>query len=385
MQFNFDEVVDRRGTRSVKWESFSPDVLPLWVADTDFSVNPIILKRIQERLNHPVLGYTLVNHELILAVQNFLYTQYQWVVDEAAIIPMTGVVPGLNFSCRAFCKPGDGVLFQVPVYPPFYDAPRNNFLEAQTSSLYFDKVSNSYKIDFDEFENSIKSNTRLFMLCNPHNPVGRVFRRDELSALADICIRHDLVICSDEIHSDIIFSGNYHIPIATLSPEISRRTVTLISPSKTFNIPGLNCSLAVIEDERMRQQFVQALKGLSNGANLLGQIASCSAYSECQDWYIQAKKYIEGNRDFLEAYCDEALPGIHMTRMEATYLAWLDCSESGILSMPQEFFLDQAKVGLNAGSTFGAGFERFVRLNIGTSRIILEEALDRMSKSLKKL
>ena len=223
------------------------------------------------------------------------------------------------------------------------------------------------------------------LLCNPHNPVGRVFTPAELEKLADICLRHNLIICSDEIHCDLLYPGYRHIPIATLSPEVANRTVTLMAPSKTYNLAGLHCGLVIIKDPGLRKRWRQTSQGIVPGVDIMGHMAALAAYRHGQDWLEQVLAYLEGNRDFLCRYLNDHLPGIRMSRMEATYLAWPDCRDSGISGNPGEFFLKEARVALNDGAEFGKGGEGFVRLNFACPRKTLNEALDRMTAALKKL
>ena len=384
MNYDFDEIIDRHDTNALKWEIFPEDVLPLWVADMDFAVAPPIINRMKKRLENPIFGYSLDSAELIRTIQKRMLDRYNWQIDTESIVLVPGIVSGINFACRAVCEPGESVIFQTPVYPPFYEAPLNNKLESCLSSLTYDSKEKIYNIDFDEFRSRIKENTRLFILSNPHNPVGRVFTADELQKLGEICCRNDIIICSDEIHSDIIYNGYKHTPIASVDPEIADRTITFIAPSKTFNIPGLSCSAAIIQNRDLRKKFTQSLRGFSNGVSFIAQEAGFAAYSECNDWLDQMNCYLEANRDFLFDTVAREMPSIGINKIQATYLAWLDCSKTGIEGNPEKFFVEKARVGLNDGAAFGRGYEKFVRLNFGTPRKILEEALDRMANALHK-
>jgi cystathionine beta-lyase len=247
------------------------------------------------------------------------------------------------------------------------------------------RTDGSYEIDFDRFEAAITDRTRIFLLCNPHNPLARVFRRDELERMAEVCLRHEVVICSDEIHCDLVFEGYEHLPIASLAPEIADRTITLLAPSKTFNIAGLKCSLAIIENADLRKRFVEAKRGLVPWVNLLGQVAALAAYRDGGPWLEAVLSYLQANRDFLHDYVASHLTGVSMTRPEGTYLAWLDCREAGIPGNPHEFFLEEAKVAMNDGATFGQGGEGFVRLNFGCPRSMLVQALEQMRAALLTL
>lgn len=384
MKFNFDKNVNRKGTSSLKWETYPADVTPAWVADTDFEVPPQIISRIRQRLEHPVFGYTYDLPELKAAVVARMASRYGWKISEESIVLVPGIVSGVNFAVRAYTHPGDSVLFQQPAYPPFFSAPVNNSAEPIASTMVFNKSIRLYETDFDEFERKIQKNTRMFILCNPQNPTGRAYQKEELTRIAEICERHDLIICSDEIHNEIVYDGVQHIPIASLNSDIAKRTVTFIAPSKTFNIPGMYCSAAIITDAEMRKQFHQAMSGLGSAVSVLSQEAALAAYTECDDWLAQNNAYLAANRDFLLEFLRKEIPAIQTNDIQATFLAWLDCSAISNLTEPQGFFLREAKIGLNDGGTFGKPYSRFVRLNFGTQRHNLENILNRMAESLKK-
>jgi cystathionine beta-lyase len=293
------------------------------------------------------------------------------------------LVTGLNFAFQSYAAPGEGVLVQPPVYHHFIKDPINHGRVVLDPPLV--QNGDTYEIDFDAFEKAITKETRIFILCNPHNPVARVYTRKELEKIAEICLRHRLVICSDEIHCDLLYPGHRHIPIATLGAEVAHRTVTLIAPSKTYNLAGLRCGLAVIQNEEMGKVWKKTTQGLNPGLNILGQVAAVAGYREGQEWLDQIRGYLTRNRDFLCQYVPDKLPGVRMTRMEATYLAWLDCRQAGIPGNPFQFFLKEAKVALNDGAEFGRGGEGFVRLNFACPRKTLTEAVDRMSLAVQKL
>ncbi len=382
MQYNFDELHDRQSTESVKWNFYDRDVLPLWVADTDFVSPQPVLEALQKRVAHGIFGYPQRNPGLIASIQDWLYRLYEWKVDEKEIVFLPCVMTGVHLSVMALTEPGDGLLVQPPIYPPIYNAAQTTGRSYQ-EALLVRRPDGSYDIDFEAFEAAITPQTSAFILCNPHNPTGRVFQPDELKRMADICLKHDLWIISDEIHSDLIFPGHPHTPIASLSPEISRRTVTMMAPSKTFNIAGLGFSFAVVQDSDVRKRLMSAKHGLVPSPNLLSQVASEAAYRDGQEWLEQVMTYLQENRDFLYAYVQEQLPGIEMGRPEGTYLAWLDCRKSGIEGNPAKFFLEKARVGLNNGEDFGAEGKGFARLNFACPRKTLQEALERMRSALE--
>lgn len=386
MIYNFDELPERRSTESVKWNYFGDDVLPMWVADMDFVSPQPVIQALRERIAHGVFGYPGELAGLRETIVEKLEKRYQWKVSPDALVFIPGVVTGINMAAHAVlpdedgCNPG-GVLVQTPVYTPFLGVGRNVNGTRQETELTRG-ADGSYRIDFDAFENAITDQTRMFLMSNPHNPVGRVFTRHELERMAEICLRHKLVICSDEIHCDLIFSGHKHIPIASLDPEIEQNTITLMAPSKTFNIAGLVCSFAVIPNPDLRRIFCQSNRGLVHGVNLLGLVAARAAYQEGQEWLDQLLVYLEGNRDLLYNFVKEHMPGVKMARAEGTYLAWMDFSETGVGDKPCEFFIEKAKVATNDGASFGKGGKGFIRLNFGCPRSMLQEALERMREAL---
>jgi cystathionine beta-lyase len=384
MIYNFDQAPDRRSTESVKWNYYPRDVLPMWVADMDFVSPEPVIRALQERVAHGVFGYPGDLSGLRDAIVAYLSSSYGWQVAPEDIVFLPGVVPGFNLAARAFIEPGDGILMHTPVYMPFLGVARNVGGLRQETGLAR-SPSGTYGLDLEAFEGSITDRSRVFLMCNPHNPVGRVYTRAELESLAEICLRHNLLICSDEIHCDLVYPGHPHLPIASLSPEVARRTITLMAPSKTYNIAGLACSFAIIQDPELRGQYCRAEKGLVHGANLLGLVAARAAYREGQEWLTQLLAYVQGNRDLLHDYVNERLPGVQMCLPEGTYLAWLDCRAAGIEGKPCDFFMEKARVAVNDGAAFGAGGEGFVRLNFGCPRPMLVEALERMRAALENL
>jgi cystathionine beta-lyase len=284
-------------------------------------------------------------------------------------------------AAQAFVGANGGLLIQPPVYMPFLRV-ANNVGGIDQEAPLTPHSDGYYTVDDDRFESAITDQTRMFLLCNPHNPVGRVFHRDELERMAAICLRHNLVICSDEIHGDLIFSGHQHVPVASIDPEIAQKTVTLMAPSKTFNIAGLSCSFAVIQNPTLRKQFEQGGLGMVHGVNLLGLVAAQAAYQHGQEWLDQMLAYLEENRNVLVRFVNEQLPGVKIFCPEGTYLAWLDCRNAGLGDKPAEFFHKTARVALNEGDAFGQQGAGFVRLNFGCPRSMLLEALERMKKAL---
>ncbi len=381
MAYNFDQSIDRRHSDSVKWRVFDEDVLPMWVADMDFVSPEPVIRALAERVIHGVFGYGVEPKELRELLVTRLRDLYNWIVLPEAIVFVPGVVAGFNAACRAIAVPGDGVLVQTPVYGPILDVPHNFGMTRDEMELTRGS-DGRYTVDLDRMAATITDRTRTFVLCSPHNPVGRVFEQTELAAMADLCLQRDLTIISDEIHCDLVFSGYRHIPIAALAPEVAARTITVMAPSKTFNIAGLGCSFAVIPNPDLRKRYQAASKDLVPHVDLLAFTAALAAYRDGGPWLADCLRYLEDNRDIVAGFVAERLPGITMSPMEGTYLAWFDCRQADLPDAPAKFFLKQARVAMNDGDWFGRGGEGFVRLNFGCPRATLEEALRRMEKAM---
>lgn len=382
IDFNTD--IDRLSTESVKWRVFPPDVLPMWVADMDFRSPEPVINALRERVNHGVFGYGIVPQELKDVFRERLHSRYGWTVKDESLVFVPGVVTGFNLACRAFVEPGAGLLIQTPVYPPILAAPSRSGVRRDEMELTRG-MDGRYSVDMDKFRQAIQPTTRAFLLCNPHNPVGRVFTRNELEEMAEICQKHHLTIISDEIHCDLIYTGQRHIPVATLSPEIEQHTITLMAPSKTFNIAGLDCSIAIIPNPELRNKFETIREDLVGAVNILGITAALAAYRDGDEWYQGLMAYLESNRNEVAAFVNEKMPGVSTLTPEGTYLAWLDCRAAGIDSSAAKYFLKYAKVAVNDGGDFGRGGEGFVRFNFGSSRSRVMEALERMNKVLNEL
>jgi cysteine-S-conjugate beta-lyase len=382
MSYDFDRVIDRLQTESHKWHKYPPDVLPLWVADMDFRSPEPVIRALRERVEHGVFGYGLEQPDFYEVFLDRLQKRYGWHVSRDAILLIPGVIPAFNVACRALTVPGDGLLLQTPMYPPILRVPQNVGLSSDEMELSR-QSDGRYTIDFDRFEAAIGERTRVFLLCNPHNPVGRVYRRDELTRMAEICLRRGLWICADEIHCELTFAGEQHVPIASLDPEIADRTVTLMAPSKTFNLAGLKCSVAIIPNAALREKFVAAQVDMVRAVNILGYTASLAAYRDGQPWLDELLRYLETNRDLVIEFVRSRLPGVGIAPPEATYLAWLDCRGLELPGDdPYSFFLERARVALNDGQAFGRGGQGFVRLNFGCPRATLTQALERMAAAL---
>ncbi len=377
--FNFDTPVDRSGTYSMKWDKYKEkDIIPLWVADMDFLSPPAVIDALSERVKHGIFGYTLPPDELSAVVGRMLEEEYGWKTEKEWIVWLPGLVTGLNVVCRAVGKDGDDVMTAIPVYPPFLTAPGN--FHRNLIKTHLIETNGQWEFDFESIEKSITKHTRLFLLCNPHNPVGRVYNIDELISLASICSKHDIIISSDEIHCGLLLEpGTRHIPVASLSTEIADRAITLMAPSKTFNLPGLGCSFAIISNPELRKSFNAAMNGIVPRVNTMGYIAAIAAYRDSHDWHAALLDYLRENRDLVISSVNK-IPGLSSRQIEATYLSWIDTRQSGIED-PVKFFED-AGVGLFDGKEFGT--PGFVRLNFGCPRSLLEKALERMAIAIER-
>ncbi len=391
---SFDDLVDRRGTNSLKWTRYGKDVLPLWVADMDFLAPEPAQTALLHAVEHGIFGYEMPNRMLAETVATRMERLYQWKVSAEAVVAVPGIVAGFHAAARAACKPGEGILIQPPVYHPFLEVPHNTGCVTQFAPLaqINDRHAVRYEIDWQAFEAGLNSNSArsaMFLLCQPHNPTGQIYTCDELRRMADICLRNNSVICSDEIHSELLLGGAKHVPIAAIDPEIARRTITLVSPSKTFNLVGLFCGFAIIPDSKLRARFRTVVQELTLHVNSLGLIAAQAAFSGgCDEWLEDLRKYLTANRDCVVDFVSRELAGVWTTVPDATYLAWLDFGDlvraGKISGDPHRFFLEKAKVALVAGTEFGPGGENFARLNFGCPRTTLMEALRRIGDALSR-
>jgi cystathionine beta-lyase len=374
----------RRETHATKWTFFEEDVLPMWVADMDFRSPEPVIRALTERVQHGVFGYQFDSPPLRQTLVERLHTRHHLSIQPDQILFIPGLVEALNLVCEVFGEHG-GVLMQTPIYPPFLSAPANNGCAAQKVPLA--RISEGarmrYEIDFEAFEAAITPESRVFLLCNPHNPVGRVYTRAELERLAEICLRHNLLICADEIHCDLVYDGHQHLSIASLAPEIAARTITLLAPSKTFNLPGLGLGFAVVSDDELRARLTKKLWGMGAFVNALGYTAALAAYQEGQPWLDETMAYLKANRDFVVEFVETRLPGVQVTVPEGTYLAWLDMGGADISGSAYKFCLDHARVACGNGTDFAAG-ETFIRLNYGCPRDMLTDALERICAAVEE-
>jgi len=381
MRWNFDEPARREGTSCIKYdlrkETFGvAEVIPLWVADMDFNTPDFIIKALTARLSHEILGYSFRPEEYYSSIINWTRSRHKWNLEKEWICFSPGIVPALNICTLAFTEPGDEVIVQPPVYFPFFSA-----VESHGRSLVYNRLIESggnWEIDFDNLKKCIGRKTKMIIISNPHNPVGRVWSPEELTELANICISNGILILSDEIHCDLILPGFRHTPLARLSELFAERSATCIAPSKTFNLAGLSTSSVIIPDPAIRKKFSSTLDKLHiGGGNIFGTVASVAAYTYGQEWLDELMLYLSGNEDFVAEYCRNLIPEIVPVQLEATYLMWLDCRKLAMTGKElQNFFIKRAGVGMNEGSTFGPGGEGFMRMNIACPRSTLVKAME---------
>ncbi|CAA6692325.1 MULTISPECIES: MalY/PatB family protein [unclassified Lentimonas] len=377
--YNFDTCPDRTGYGSLKWDKYKGrDILPLWVADMDFTTAPKITAALQQRLDHGIFGYTVPYEAPVNAVLNYLERQHGYSAKAHWLNFLPGLVPAINLCCHAFVASDESVMTATPVYPPFLGAPDYANRELIKVPLCLD-ASDQWTLDFDAMEAAVKPNTKLFILCSPHNPVGRVYTEAELTRLGDFCEKHDLILISDEIHCDLVFDANaQHIVTAKLSETLAARTVTLMAPSKTYNLPGLACAFSVIEDSKLRLQFQKTIRGIITEVNCFGYAGCEAAYNHGEAWRQELITYLRGNYELISKFLKEQIPDITFRPMESTYLAWFDVTKLE-LENPVKFFEDNG-VGLSDGTPFD-GIQH-VRLNFGCPRSRLQEGLEKMAAAL---
>ncbi len=385
MVYNFDHTPNRRDPKVVnKWTYYKKDILPMWVADMDFPAPTPILNELHKVVTQGVLGYELPSAALKETVAARMDKLYKWKIKPDTVVPVTGIVSGFTVAAHAFCSPKRGIFVQPPVYNEFHEV-KNNVGIPQIDVPLVEHVNGnilSYEIDWDIFEKQVKR-AGMFLLCNPHNPLGIIFSRDELLRMAEICIRNKVLIVSDEIHSELLLDENQFTPMAKLSSEIANHTITLIAPSKTFNVPGLFCGFAIIPDKELRERYIKQVEHLRLHVNSMGLHAAQVAFSgACDGWLRDLRKHLTANRDFLIDYVTKYMPGVRVTSPAATYLAWLDFTQLKLKKSPFDFFMKEARVALSDGKIFGTGYGGYARLNFGTSRKILRQALDRIRKAL---
>ena len=385
MTYDFDSITPRRGTLSYKWDSAPEGVLPMWVADMDFKTAPAIIEALRKRVDNGIFGYTRVPDEYYDAVTSWFSRRHGWSISRDMMIYTSGVVPAISAIIKALARPGENVIVQTPVYNCFFSSIRNNGCVILESPLLRD--GDTYEIDFERLERDASdANTSLMLLCNPHNPAGRVWSRDELRRVAEICARHGVTVISDEIHCEFVFDGLRYTPFATVAHEAGCKTVVCVSPSKAFNIAGLQIANIVAPDEETRAAIDKAINiNEVCDVNPFGVIATIAAYNDGEEWLSQLLAYIKGNYDYMKEFCERNLPEFPIARLEATYLVWMDCSALGLKSEPlEEKLIEEVSLWLNAGTMYGSvDGEGYMRWNIACPRSVLDDGLNRFLKFVK--
>ena len=384
----FSRMINRYNTDCLKFDALeevfgTKDVIPLWVADMDIPAPRSVRRALRRRVHHPIYGYSIHPECFFKSIECWLKDQFDWEIKREWITCTPGIITAFNVAVMTLTEPGDEVIVQPPVYPPFFDAVTDHGRKLVTNPLKY--KDGRYFIDFEDLKKKITSKTKMLILCNPHNPVGRVFTREELTELGDICLRNNMTIVSDEIHADIVYKPYQHIPIATISPKLAAITISCLAPSKTFNIAGFATSEIIIENEEIRKKFRYITKSLhlSNG-NVLGNTALIAAYKFGKPWLNRTLKLLKSNIDYVINYCNEHIPSIHIGEPESTFLLWLDFREWGMTHDElTSFLVEKAKLGLSDGIIFGEGGEGFMRMNIGTCRWTLKKAMKQLDKAVR--
>nr|WP_154959815.1 MalY/PatB family protein [Paenibacillus xylanexedens] len=383
-QYLFDTPIDRISTASEKWDGLEAlfgvaDALPMWVADMDFAAPPSVIEALQARMGHGIFGYTLRTEAYHAAVTDWMQRRHNWKIHADWIVFTPGIVPALSIAVQQFTSAGDAVVIQTPVYPPFYDVVRDQGRELITNPLI--EEHGKYSMDLNHLERSFQNGkVKMLILCSPHNPVGRVWSREELEALASLCLKYNVLIVSDEIHADLVYERGTHTPLSLISEAIAARSIICTAPSKTFNIPGLSSSNIIIPNAQLREQFAKGVRtmGLSS-ISTLGAVATEAAYNGGEDWLDQCLAYIRNNMEYVQKFIAEHLPGIRVPLPEATYLLWVDFRELGLThAQLSKKLLHEAGLAFNSGVVFGKEYAGFMRINVACPRATVEEAMRRL-------
>jgi cystathionine beta-lyase len=397
MKYDFDRVVDRTNSDSAKWNVGAifgrNDIIPMWVADMDFPVPGPVTEALRKRIEHEIYGYAYTQPSLLVAIVDRMKKKYGWKIEPEWIVFTPGVIPAISAAIQAYSQPGDEVIIHDPVYHPFWSTIEQSGRRVASNPL---KLENGhYEIDIKGLEEKLtpkqgvrmaSSRIKMMVLCSPHNPVGRVWTRDELTAMGEVMLKHNIVMVSDEVHCELLFDGHKHVPFASISEEFARNSIVCQAGSKTFNLAGLGASTIIIPDRRLRDEFNAARSGIMPQPSVLSLVALEAAYRDGDEWLEQVLVYLQGNLDFMLAYFKEHIPRIKVIKPEGTYLVWLDCRSLGMENLAlHEFFVDKARVGLDDGYIFGPGGTGFQRMNIACPRSILEEALKRIEVAVNNL
>lgn len=386
--YDFDSITNRYKTNSLKWDGLKEkygreDLIPLWVADMDFKVSPAIMKSLQERIKHPIYGYMYCSDDYYESIIRWMKRRHSWEVEKEWIVFTPGVVSALSYAIRAFTKPGDNIIVQSPIYHPFYSTIENNKRNVVINPLIY--KNGTYYMDYKDLERKIDSKTKLLLLCSPHNPIGRVWTKEELSKLGEICLRNNIIIISDEVHFDLVYREHTHTVMANVSPEIRDNCIICTSPSKTFNIAGLQISNIIIPNNELRKKYDDELKkDHIVRPNIFGQGALIAAYDESEEWLDSLIRYLEENKNFFIDFIETRIPKLKVVKPQGTYLLWVDCSGLNMNSEElKEFFLNKCRLALNHGEIFGEEGKLFQRFNIACPRTVLEEVLLRIEEAIK--
>jgi len=390
MKYGFDKIIDRKNTKCYKWdynrEIFGKeDLLSMWVADMDFQAPPEVLEVLQKRIDHGVFGYTGITDSFYDSIINWMKERFNWEIKKDWIIATPGIVPSINFALQTYTEKSDKILVQTPVYYPFFTSIKNNKRTLIVSELKL--IDDHYEMDFTDLEKKLADDVKMMILCSPHNPVSRVWKLDELQRISELCLKLNVLLISDEIHSDLIFSSNEHIPIPTISKQIADNSITMFAPSKTFNVAGLSLSFVIIPNKKIRAMFKKTLQKLGlHLSNLFGIEALEASYKYGTKWLEELLIYVEDNYNFVQQYFQNNIPKIKPIKMEGTYLLWLDCREMGLSQKELvNFFINKAGLALNDGSKFGKGGKGFMRMNLGCSRKLIEQAFKQMESAVNNI
>lgn len=383
MKYNFDKIINRIGTNSSKWDTTKSGVLPMWVADMDFEVAPKIIENIIQTANHGIFGYTVIPNEYYEAEINWSKRSFNFEIKKEWIIPTTGVIPSLSSIIQTFCKEDDKILIQSPVYHYFDIAAKANDIDIVRNNLIYE--NGKYNIDFADFEEKLKDEkVKLFILCNPHNPVGKAWSKDELEKMGKLCIKYNVLVISDEIHRDLVLSGFSHTAFGSISKEFLDNSITLTSATKSFNLAGLKASNIIVSKQDLRVKLNKILdKNEIKKLNTFGINSTITAYNSCEDWLLELKKYIEKNKKFTEDFINNELNELYLVNLEATYLIWIDISKLNISSVLFTKILEEkGKIRVISGKTFGEEADNFIRINIATPLETLKDGLNRVKKAV---
>ncbi|MBU5483835.1 pyridoxal phosphate-dependent aminotransferase [Clostridium sp. MSJ-11] len=390
MKYNFDEIIDRRNTDCVKWdhdkiEGSNNDLIQMWIADMDFKVPMEVIESIKARADHGIFGYTNFNDQYFNSIMNWMKKHHSFDISKEWIVSTSTIVSALYWIVQTYTSVGDKIIIQTPVYHRFKGAIEDNHRVILENPLK--EVDGRYYMDFEDLESKIDSTVKMIILCNPHNPIGRVWTKEELTRLGEICLKNNILVVADEIHCDLVFKGYKHIPFASICKEFEENSITCIAPTKTFNLAGLHMSNIVIPNSELREKFNLTLKLNAMGSiNIFGMMALIAAYEKGETWYEEMMEYIEGNYNYLKDYIDENIPKLKVTKAEGTYLAWIDFKALGMSEEKlNKFLIEEGKIVLNEGSVFGKNGEGFGRMNFACSRKILEEALNSLNKAINNI